>query len=170
MRLLFFTNERFPARFEFGTRSLKSANLAAVSAASPYGARAEELLELLRVIEYPSRPERAASIVLLPWPDYEVVKRRVVRTKQPRKLPDPPYLTDYCYYVTILSGARSFLCDEGFAEELAREWPAMDEDARTETARAYWESHFMSEYTLLVEGPVRIEEPCREFSLLTGTA
>lgn len=164
MRLLLFTNERFPSRFEFETRTLKSKNLSAAAAASPYGLQAEELLDLVRVMEYPSRPERAASVVLLPWPEHEPVERRVVRKREPKRLPDPPYLTDYCYYVKLLPGANSFLCDEGFAEKLAKDWRRMDDDGRYETARAYWDSLFMSEYTLLVEGPVRIEEPCRAFS------
>lgn len=163
MPTVFHTQAKFPQGEVFDTRDFCEANRNALLAARRDRAEAEGFLEEVRRESYPEAPERVCSILTVPWARYhgEYLPRGRGAAFRRERVAVPRVAGLRCYLVTPLPGFRGLTSSEEWVDELVDRWREVGGTfEKWEIANAYWEGLLRDGVSVLIEGPVRVDEEC----------
>lgn len=164
MPIVLYTNEKFDVGSIVDTRDYCDLNQRALEEATREEQEVEAFLEEVRAEHFPVAPDRVCSVLGIPISTSE-------RTRAPGGLPrlipaaptpEPPGIGTHCYHITEAPGAKRLIADEGYVGHLVAGWDELrDRFERWDIANAYWSGHILSGYSVLIKGPVKIVDECR---------
>lgn len=163
MPTVFHTQAELPLGEIFDTRDFCDANRGALLTSSRDRREAETFLEEVRKESYPQAPERVCSILTIPWARYqgEFLPRGKGAAFQRERLAVPKLPGLRCYFVTPLPGFKALTSSEEWVDELVDRWREIRGTfEKWEIANAYWDGMVRDGVSILIEGPVRIDEEC----------
>jgi len=167
MPIVLYTNEKLEVGSVVDTRKFCGLNAEALRGGTREEQEVEGFLEEVREEHFPEAPDRLCSVVGIPIPRMtgRVREGDVASGKwfafTEIETPEPPGWGEYCYHIVGERGSKRVSVDEGWVGKLVEDWNGLRGSfERWKLASDYWAGKIFREYSVLIQGPIRVVSEC----------